>query len=138
MESTGKLNAKAASASHAESSDLVPNIDAHTRANRSLGEQSARLEAVPCRSDRQFSHPQASREFEPSLKTKTVLRCCLLPDGVRQEYASQSGDASGFPVNTIPPDTEIHEQRTTVSGYGKVCTTTSTPSTSVRPLWTIT
>ena len=41
-------------------------------------------------------------------------------------------------VNTIPPDTEIHEQITMTNGYGKVCTTTSTPSTSVRPLWTIT
>ena len=41
-------------------------------------------------------------------------------------------------VNTIPPDTEIHEQTTTINGYGKVCTTTSTPSTSVRPLWTTT
>ena len=97
LESTGKRNTKAASPIHAESSDLVPNIDAHTWANRSLGEQSERLEAVSFRSDHQFSHPQASREFEPSLKTKTVLRCCPLPDGVRQEYASQSGDASGFP-----------------------------------------
>ena len=37
-------------------------------------------------------------------------------------------------VNTIPPDTEIHEQMTMTNGYGKVCTTTTT----VRPLWTIT
>ena len=41
-------------------------------------------------------------------------------------------------VNTIPPDTEIHEQMTMTNGYVKVCTTTSTPSTTVRPLWTIT
>ena len=40
--------------------------------------------------------------------------------------------------NTIPPDTEIHEQTTMTNGYGKVCTTTSTPTTSVRPLWTTT
>ena len=37
-------------------------------------------------------------------------------------------------VNTIPPDTEIHEQMTTINGYVKVCTTTSTPSTTVRPI----
>ena len=48
------------------------------------------------------------------------------------------------PVNTIPPDTEIHEQMTMINGYvmtngyGKLCTTTSTLPTSVRPLWTIT
>ena len=30
------------------------------------------------------------------------------------------------------------EQTTTTNGYGKVCTTTSTPTTSVRPLWTTT
>ena len=36
-------------------------------------------------------------------------------------------------VNTIPPDTEIHEQITMTNGYGKVCTTTSTLPTSVRP-----
>ena len=41
-------------------------------------------------------------------------------------------------VNTIPPDTEIHEQMTMTNGYGKVCTTTSTLPTSVRPLWTTT
>ena len=41
-------------------------------------------------------------------------------------------------VNTIPPNTAIHEQMTTTNGYVKVCTTTSTPSTTVRPLWTIT
>ena len=41
-------------------------------------------------------------------------------------------------VNTIPPDTEIHEQMTTTNGYEKVCTTTSTLPTTVRPLWTIT
>ena len=41
-------------------------------------------------------------------------------------------------VNRVPPDTEIHEQMTVTNGYGKVCTTTSTPSTTVRPLWTIT
>ena len=41
-------------------------------------------------------------------------------------------------VNTIPPDTEIHEQMMMTNGYVKVCTTTSTLPTSVRPLWTIT
>ena len=41
-------------------------------------------------------------------------------------------------VNTIPPGTEIHEQMTMTNGYVEVCTTTSTPSTTVRPLWTIT
>ena len=41
-------------------------------------------------------------------------------------------------VKTIPPNTAIHEQMATINGYGKVCTTTSTPSTTVRPLWTIT
>ena len=41
-------------------------------------------------------------------------------------------------VNTIPPDTEIHEQITMTSGCEKVCTTTSTPPTTVRPLCTIT
>ena len=41
-------------------------------------------------------------------------------------------------VNTIPPDTEIHEQMTMTNGYEKVCTTTRTLPTSVRPLWTIT
>ena len=40
-------------------------------------------------------------------------------------------------VNTIPPDTEIHEQMTMKNGYVKVCTTTSTLSTSVSALWTI-
>ena len=44
----------------------------------------------------------------------------------------------GSSVNTIPPDTAIHEQMTMTNGYVKVCTTTSTPSTTVRPLWTIT
>ena len=39
-------------------------------------------------------------------------------------------------VNTIPPETEIHEQMTMTNGYEKVCTTTSTLPTSVRPLWT--
>ena len=37
-------------------------------------------------------------------------------------------------VNTIPPDTEIHEQITMTNGYEKVCTTTSTLPTLVRPL----
>ena len=46
--------------------------------------------------------------------------------------------AAKHSVNTIPPDTEIHEQMTMTNGYVKVCTTTSTPSTTVRPLWTIT
>ena len=41
-------------------------------------------------------------------------------------------------VKTIPPNTAIQEQTTTINGYGKVCTTTSTLSTTVRPLWTIT
>ena len=41
-------------------------------------------------------------------------------------------------VNTTLPDTEIHEQMTMTNGYVKVCTTTSTLSTTVRPLWTIT
>ena len=41
------------------------------------------------------------------------------------------------PTNIIPPDTEIHEQMTMTNGYVKVCTTTSTLPTSVRPLWTI-
>ena len=38
-------------------------------------------------------------------------------------------------VNRIPPDTAIHEQLATqkTNGHVKVCTTTSTPSTSVRP-----
>ena len=42
-------------------------------------------------------------------------------------------------VNTIPPDTEIHEQMTMTNGYVmingfvKVCTTTRTLSTTVRP-----
>ena len=38
--------------------------------------------------------------------------------------------------NTL--DTEIHEQMTKTNSYAKVCMTTSTPSTTVRPLWTIT
>ena len=41
-------------------------------------------------------------------------------------------------VNTIPPDTEIHEQMTMTNGYVRVCTTTSTLPTSMRPLWTTT
>ena len=41
-------------------------------------------------------------------------------------------------VNIIPPDTEIHEQMTTINGYDKECTTTSTLPTSVRPLWATT
>ena len=41
-------------------------------------------------------------------------------------------------VNTKPPNTAIHEQMATINGYGKVCTTTSTSSTTVRPLWIIT
>ena len=41
LECTGKLNAKAVSAIHAESSDFVVNIVARTRANRSLGEKGA-------------------------------------------------------------------------------------------------
>ena len=38
-------------------------------------------------------------------------------------------------VKRILPDTAIHEQMATqkTNGYVKVCTTTSTPSTSVRP-----
>ena len=47
----------------------------------------------------------------------------------------ESGEES---ANTIPLDTEIHEQMTMTNGYVKVCTTTNTPSTTVRPLWTIT
>ena len=35
--------------------------------------------------------------------------------------------------NTIHPHTAIHEQMVTINGYGKVCTTSSTPSTTVRP-----
>ena len=34
-------------------------------------------------------------------------------------------------VNTIPPEPEIHEQIYMTNGYGKVCTTISTFSTSV-------
>ena len=41
-------------------------------------------------------------------------------------------------VNTIPPETEIYEQMTLINGYVRMCTTTSTFSTTVRPLWTIT
>ena len=41
-------------------------------------------------------------------------------------------------VNTIPPDTEIHEQITMTNGYGKVCKTSSTLPTSVSALWTTT
>ena len=37
-------------------------------------------------------------------------------------------------VNTIPPEPELHEQMTMTNGYEKVCSTTSTLPTSVRPL----
>ena len=43
-----------------------------------------------------------------------------------------------FNVNTMPPNTAIHEQNGYGNGYVKVCTTTSTPSTTVRPWWTTT
>ena len=38
-------------------------------------------------------------------------------------------------VKRIPPDTAIHEQMATqkTNGYVKVCITTSTPSTPLRP-----
>ena len=58
-----------------------------------------------------------------------------------REYISVTADSSLLSptggVNTIPPDTEIHEQMTMTNGYEKVCTTTSTLPTSVRPLWTV-
>ena len=41
-------------------------------------------------------------------------------------------------VKTIHPAREIHEHFTIQEGYVKVCITTSTPSTSLRPLSTIT
>ena len=41
-------------------------------------------------------------------------------------------------LNTIPLDSEIHEQMTVTNGHEKVCTITSTLPTSMRPLWTIT
>ena len=44
----------------------------------------------------------------------------------------------GETVNTINPHTAIHEQTTITNGYEKVCTTTSTLPTTVRPLWTTT
>ena len=43
---------------------------------------------------------------------------------------------NGHSVKRIPPDTGIHEQMTMTNGYGKVCTTSSTLPTSVRPLLT--
>ena len=61
---------------------------------------------------------------------------------IYREYISVTADSSLLSptegVNRIPPDTAIHEQMATINGYVKVCTTTSTPSTTVRPLWTIT
>ena len=35
-------------------------------------------------------------------------------------------------VNTIPPDTEIHEQMTMTNGYVKVCTTTTIVDNNVN------
>ena len=95
LESTGKLNAKAASAIHAESSDFVLNIDAHMRANRSLGEKSV--------AGSSFTATDSSAIRKPALNSHRVSDedrpklLFLLPDSVRQEYTSQSGDTSGIP-----------------------------------------
>ena len=50
-----------------------------------------------------------------------------------REYTLPRDEEASQPVNRIPPDTAIHEQMATINGYVKVCTATSTPSTSVRP-----
>ena len=71
------------------------------------------------------------------------LIICLKKTSVEQAHDGtgklvERDSSSAHTVNTILPDTEIHEQMTMTNGYGKVCTTTSTPSTTVRPLWTTT
>ena len=68
----------------------------------------------------------AEKQGSQSISVRRRRRLCWFSGGLAKT------------VNTIHPDTEIHEQMTMTNGYGKVCTTTSTPSTSVRPLWTIT
>ena len=76
-----------------------------------------------------------------SMECYTYLRNVtdLLSDG-KTPYERRFGQPFKGPiiVNTIPPDTEIHEQMATINVYVKVCTMTSTPSITVRPLWTIT
>ena len=61
-------------------------------------------------------------------------------DGVVVSFAGRDKTSSSElgVVNTTPPDTEIHEQMTMTNGYVKVCTMKSTPSITVRPLWTTT
>ena len=44
----------------------------------------------------------------------------------------------GLLVNIIPPEPEFHEQIYMTNGYDKMCTTTSTFSPILRPLWTTT
>ena len=61
------------------------------------------------------------------------------PRCVRESDVSyQGGEARIERVDIIPPEPETHEQISMTNGYGKMCTTTSTFPTSVRPLWTTT
>ena len=69
-------------------------------------------------------------EYQQQLNAKFIVNISVTAD------SSPLSPTEG--VNTIPADTEIHEQMTMTNGYVKVCTTTSTPSTTVRPLWTTT
>ena len=69
-------------------------------------------------------------ESQQELNAKFIVNISVTADS---SLLSPTGS-----VNTIPPNTAIHEQMATINGYVKVCSTTSTPSTTVRPLWTIT
>ena len=75
------------------------------------------------------------KDREVSFETEQEVTKRKVEDGMREKEQSSQGRDSFWKevVNTIPPDTAIHEQMTMTNGYVKVCTTTSTPSTSVRP-----
>ena len=74
----------------------------------------------------------SDRSGQPDFTTSVIRAHNNLSEDIRVEQThdrpgqpdKHTNERQDAPVNTIPPDTEIHEQMTAINGYGKVCTTT--------------
>ena len=76
----------------------------------------------------------------PGLTNSSSTSSSSLRTPIKQESCSSSSSSSSSPssptegVNTIHPAPEIHEHIYDTTGYGILCTTSSTLSPTLRPL----
>ena len=59
-----------------------------------------------------------------------TIECTIYREYIGYSWQQSTVTDGRCKYNTIPPETEIHEQMTMTNGYVKVCTTTSTLSTT--------